>query len=140
VTTENDNVSGDEYILRRIPNLPGWVDTNQSRPVSTNAFRATGNDTLGISVFRERFTTPQEVATFNVKPDGYFVVRILASELFGLGLTLKPDPLPPGKGPRGHALIPGLYFGMPKNEERSLRAKIVLLVNSNWQKNVAYTP
>lgn len=140
MVTEQDSVEAEEFILRRILNLPNWVDLTLSRPIQGVAFSPTDKDADGISVFREQFTTPEAVAKTGANPAGYYVARLQASELIGLGLSITPDPLPPDSGPRGHALVPEMCSGMDKPNERALRAKLVLLINLDWQNRIVYTP
>ncbi len=71
-------------------------------------------DTEGISVFRENFTTPDEIDLATEKPGEYFIARLRVYDLNKLGLTVVPDPL---KGqPQGHALIPELRLAEYKSK------------------------
>lgn len=107
MNSQHDPISDDEFLLRRV--LRGDVDVNLPVPVQREGFRPTTRDIDGISLFRERFVSPSEVANGNKGPTEYYVIRLRASDIRGLGLSILPDvkddQLP------GHSLIPGQLPG-----------------------------
>ncbi len=129
---QSDPVSPDEWILRRVPynELNKLIDPDITPPISSTAFRPTKNDNDGVSVFRELFATPDEVANLYMQQNPgkkCYVIRVKAEAILepGLGITLTPDPiieLP------GHALIPELnterYFTLDKNWCKEVQSKI----------------
>lgn len=116
-----DPISPDEYLLRRVPfdenNKP--IDPELAQPVSRLAFRPSSKDVDGISLFREKFVTPEQIANLhreNSKGKECYVVRVKAKDLFdpSVGVKVIPnkiDALP------GHALIPEINIGYKLNKE-----------------------
>ena len=90
------------------------------------AFTPNREDEDGLSVYRERLVTPEQVkANARKPPEEYIVVRLLAKSLYDLGLTivLSPDdPLP------GHCVIPELSLGEYKRNKRVLKPVQVALM------------
>ncbi len=98
-------VQEDEAVLRLINKV--YLNPALPTPVQPEAFRPTADDADGVSVFRERFVSPEELLE-SVPPekrDRYVVARISVAELTSAGLTVIPDPI---ETPQGHALIPEL--------------------------------
>lgn len=105
VENERDPVSLNEYVLRRIHK--NQFDRAQDNPVLRLAFKPAPPDTDGISVFRERFVSPTELANAGRKPGEYYVARLSVRELKDtLALSVIADP-DENQQP-GHALIPEL--------------------------------
>lgn len=67
------------------------------------------NDTDGLSVYREKYHTPAEVAAFRTKgTKPTWIARLSAKSIADMGLSLTPDPRDPDHGlpaRAGHALI-----------------------------------
>jgi rhodanese-related sulfurtransferase len=100
---ENDPISDDEILYRRIPLSKGWI--NESR-VSMNAFKPRPDDDSGISVYRARFLSV-EAAAQGLSKQGYYVVAMRAGDLRAAGIDIVPKPL---DAIPGHAEIPSLAF------------------------------
>lgn len=137
-TNEHDPVSPDEYVLRRVPT--NWFKSALSEPVQRVAFEPNEQrDVEGISVFREFFVTSIEVARHGPKGlNGYYVVRLLAADIFALGLSIIPDPQE--DQPQGHAVIPELnsasVSGGNKQRAKELQYELAKL----GSRNIAYSP
>lgn len=130
---EHDPVSPDEHVLRRI--FIRHFDSALGEPIQRVAFQPNNNDTHGISVFRELFVTPAEVAQKGPKdPSEYYVVRLLAADVFTLGLSILPDPQ--GDQPPGHAVIPELNPKMDQKRSKELQRGLAKLGG----RNIAYEP
>ena len=103
-----DPIQPDEIILRRIPESQvGTDDPRWPLPAGFDPHRT--NDTDGLSVYREKHHSPEQVAGFRTKgTKPTWVARISAKSIIDLGLTLIPDPRGPEYGlpaRPGHALI-----------------------------------
>lgn len=130
---EHGPVSPDEYILRRV--FVDHFNPALSEPVQRVAFQPNKNDTDGISVFRELFVTPAEIARRGPKgPSKYFVVRLLAADIFALGLSILPDPQ--SDQPPGHAVIQELNPKVDERRSKELQRELAKLGG----RNVAYEP
>lgn len=58
---------------------------------SLQAFRPTEHDTHGLSLFRAKYMSPEQVAATGTSRHGYHVAAVHAGDLVQLGLTLRPD-------------------------------------------------
>lgn len=135
---QDDPVTPDEYVLRRVLNKKDHIDLSLSNPVARAAISPTGNDDRGISVYREEFITPKEVAESGRYESGYYVVRLQVTELEGIGLSVIPDPLDGEL--LGHALVPELGR-IAKNVDKSAYRKLSLkLINLISHENVVFDP
>lgn len=105
---ENDPVLPTEYVLRRIVNQKDFYDATLDQPVVRTACCPTKNDVDGLSVFRELFVSPEEVAAAGTNPAGYYVAKLLVADILDLGLTVIPDPKP--EQLEGHSLVPELTY------------------------------
>lgn len=141
MASESDPVDPDEIVLRRVLNHSDRIDINLPRPVQRIAFRPTDDDVAGISLFRSRFTTPQEVADSGTNPKGYYVVALPVREFLNLGLTVVPDPR--AGQPGGHSLVPelnSLYVPNNKGRSKILQVKLAQLVNQDIDGRLVYVP
>jgi hypothetical protein len=103
--SDNDPISDDEYLFRRIPAWLAYVDIDRGT-VSPNAFSQGKKDLEGLSFYREQFVDAKTLAMSPEHERGnYFVAKIRAAEMRKLGLTLTPNPMPPLLG---HTLVPEL--------------------------------
>lgn len=79
------------------------------------------NDTDGLSVYREKYHTPEQVAGYRTKgTKPMWIARLSAKSITDLGLTLKPDPRGPENGlpaRPGHALIVEMNSNTRKSDE-----------------------
>ncbi|RLA52192.1 MAG: hypothetical protein DRR42_08200 [Gammaproteobacteria bacterium] len=136
--SEDDNILPAELLLRRILNRGEEIDFTLPRPVQGLAFSPNIHDSDGLSLFREKFSSPEDVARSGRNPRGYYVAQIPASEILDLGVTLVPDPqtdtLP------GHSLIPELTYSSSKQYKRELRNKLAQLVNKDPKNRIVFHP
>lgn len=117
---DSDAVADDEVILRRIPRSKSWYNP-ATKQLEDEAFAPLRNDKDGISVSRRRsdgnpsFLTDAQVGISGLSKSGYFVAALRVRDVRRLGLSVIPDPIPPGnpdglpENP-GHALIPELNY------------------------------
>ena len=140
MVTESDPVQPDEYVFRRILNQHDIIDRGSRHPVQRIAFRPTGKDVDGISVFREIFTTAEKVAHSGRSVKGYYVARISVSEIQELGFTVIPDPKPLGETLPGHSLVPELTWNTPRRDSITSQLKLADLVNKDVLATIVYNP
>ncbi len=102
-----------EVVLRRIPKQKGMAPDLKS--VLPGAFAPITHDTDGLSVHLASIHTPKQVAQdFRGKgTQPVWVAHLRAIDIFALGLTIVPDPIPESLDPPrpaqpGHAIIPEL--------------------------------
>lgn len=105
-------VEKNELLFRRIPVSMGWCDENG---VSPEAFDPRPDDTSGISLYREKYKSLQEVARGKSRK-GYFVGVLLAGDLTDRGLVAVPRP---EEDDRGHVELPSLRFDNRRTPEAS---------------------
>ena len=96
-------VTRDEILYRRIPASKGWYDDRNR--VSPEAFDPRKNETGGISLFRSKYKTIQEVAKGPSRA-GFFVAVLRAGDLIKEGIRIVPRPDPPNVP--GPVELPGL--------------------------------
>jgi hypothetical protein len=95
-------VGDDEYLYRRIPLVFG----PEGQQPSPKAFRPRESDKTGISFFRAKYTSPEQVAANN-REKHYYIAVLLAGDLRANGFQIVPRP----EGhPPGHAEIPDLTW------------------------------
>jgi len=122
---EGSEPIGDEELLyRRIPVSKGWYSDGS---VSPEAFDPRDDESTGISIYRAKYITLQEVAKGKSKK-GYFVAILRAGDVSPeMKLVPKPEP-----GDLGHAEIPDVTCHnrlTPEAELRKLRlAELVMEV------------
>lgn len=118
-------VAKDELLYRRIPVSKRWYDQNG---VSPEAFDPRKNETSGISFFRSKYKSIQEVAK-GKSEGGYYVAVLRAGDLIREGFEVVPRPNP--KDP-GHIELPALTCDnrrAPEAYERRVRlAKLCVRV------------
>lgn len=135
---QDDPVTPDEYILRRVLNRNDYINWSLSEPVTKAALSPTREDAVGISVYRELFATPEQVAADGPSGDGYYVVRILAANIFNLGLSIVPNPLNPGLA--GHCLIPELGGDAKAADVTAYRATSRSVIRTITHNNIVFDP
>ncbi len=102
-----------ERLLRRIPNAPGYIDEFLIDPISRQAFSPRRDESEGISLYRERFTSAAQLAATG-KNGNCYVARLVVSDVVALGLTVIPDVQ---DGLPGHVLIPELNSVLQTKEK-----------------------
>jgi hypothetical protein len=116
-------VEADEFVLRRIHQ--SHCDPALPVAIFLAAFRPTKADTAGLSVFREKEISAEQVAASGRKPDEYYVARLHVEDLQALGLSVERDELP--LGPRGHAVIPEISTHMYQSDKGKCKAIMIEL-------------
>lgn len=116
---QSDPIHPDEIILRRVREAHMTTDTPRwPLPDAFDPDKLRDED--GLSVYREKYHTPQEVAALRTKGKGpCWVVRVPAKSILNLGLTLRPDGRKPEVGlpsRPGHALIVEMNSGTRKSD------------------------
>ena len=132
MTNQADPITPDEKVLRRIANNKDWIDFNLPTPIQRAAFQPYPRDTDGISLFRELFVTPQQVATARENSTGYYISRLDVSSITPLGLTVIPNPIEDQLP--GHSLIPELSFSeykKNKNKTKEIQLKLARIASEN---------
>lgn len=92
MSQESEAFSPDEFIVRRMHK--NHYDAAQPAPVTTVALRPTPQDTTGLSVSRQKYTTAEALAASGRRPGESYTVRLGVAELQRLGLSVMPDPDP----------------------------------------------
>ena len=100
-------IADGEELYRRIPISNNWYDpATDSRP-SPKAFRPHRADETGLSVFRAKYNTPDQVAE-NERGSRYYIAVLRAGDLRANGLEVVPKAVPPDCP--GHAEILSLTY------------------------------
>jgi hypothetical protein len=105
---EHEPVEDSEFVYRRIH--PRFFSPASSVSVLFEAFRPNRSDVTGLSVFRARFSQPEDCFA-RADPSavgGFAVARLAVAALNVFGLTVRPEIIP--AGPPGHAVIPELNW------------------------------
>ena len=114
---EADPVADEELLYRRIPASKGWYTEGAMSP---EAFDPRKDETTGVSLYRAKFNSPQQVARGRSK-GGYYLAVLRARDLRIHGIEVVPRPAP---GAPGHAELSGLTChnrSTPEALERKLR-------------------
>jgi hypothetical protein len=119
-------VTRDELLYRRIPVSKGWYDERNG--VSPEAFDPRKNEVGGISLFRSKYKTVQEVAKGPSKR-GYYVAVLRAGDLIKEGIQIAPRPDPPHSP--GHVELPSLTCEN-RNTSEALERKHILVRLCLW--------
>jgi hypothetical protein len=126
MSAEQDAVDVQEYVLRRIHKSN--YDAQLRVAVKPVAFKPTESDEDGISVYRERFVAPAEVAAAGRTPGAYYVARLAVEALQALGITVVPTP----GDLHGHAVLAELnrpFHEKEKQRSRELQLKLAELAS-----------
>lgn len=97
----------DELIYRRIPTQPEFFNPAIDPDPTPRAFRPRKDDKTGISVYRAKYKSPEQVAT-NDRGKQFFVAVLNVGELRARGIEVAPDPNLPDDP--GHAEITDLTY------------------------------
>lgn len=112
----NEPITDDEILYRRIPTKPEYFNLDKDLQPSPLAFNPHENDVTGLSVYRAKYRTPQQVAR-NKAGKRFYVGFLRASDIRRHGMDVVPRPIPPDD--IGHAEIPDLTH----ENRRSLRSR-----------------
>jgi len=122
--SDEEPIGPDEYVLRRIhPN-----NCNPTDPISVKRceFEPKQRDADGISLYREKITSAEQLSEAGKNPGSYYIARFHVSELQAIGLTVVPSP---GDLP-GHVSIPELSWarhGADKPRSKELQLALARL-------------
>src|SRR6266849_9638596 len=123
MTRQQESIAAEEFVLRRIHK--NHYDPRLPVAITPLAFRPTPEDVVGISVYREKYISPVQVAEAGRQPGQYYVARLPVQALAALNLTVVPDDEP--AGPPGHAIIPELSTAAyQQNKQRSKDLQMAL--------------
>ena len=113
-----DHVDNEEILYRRVPF--GWFNSRVSPNPFADAFRPhRTDDTDGLSFYRARYKTPEEVAVGRSKYP-YHVAEVRVSDLRALGLTISVTENDPS-----HVLVPELNSANYKSDRTYEVAQII---------------
>jgi hypothetical protein len=118
--SEEGSVEPGESILRRIPRAVDYYNPSLALPILAVSFRPRDDETDGISFYRERFVSVLTLAASGRKPP-YIIARMMASDIFALGLSLVPTP--GDEGLPGHVVMPELSVLAKRNNKRFVTEK-----------------
>ena len=119
----HEPLDDDEVVYRRIPVNPSFYDPERDSKPSPQAFKPREDDTTGISVFRAKYVTPEEV-TSNPRGRPYYVAALRVGDLRAEGIEVLPRPNEDGPG---HAEIPALTYETRKLD--SSKERMLLLAH-----------
>lgn len=114
-------IDDDELLYRRIPVSMSWYSNNQLSP---EAFDPRPDETTGISIYRDKYKTIEEVAKGKSKK-GYFVVVFRARDLRQRGIEIVPRPDTPDGWDAGHAELPSLTASN-RDSDAAMETKLAL--------------
>jgi hypothetical protein len=103
-----------------------------------DAFRPTKRDKTGISVIRRRFKSAKDAGK-GKNPAGYFVARLLVSDLRANGLDVVPRPQTNEGIDHAHAELPDLNAGNRRTDDVRLRTKILAELANKFEVQGPYT-
>ena len=122
---DSEPIEDDELLYRRVQLV--HFDPSQGPCPSPQAFRATAHDETGVSVFRAKFTTVEDVVR-NDRGKSYYVAVLRAGNLRANCIDVVPKPQ---EDRPGHAELPGLTYENRKSdtseEARQLLARKLCL-------------
>ncbi len=119
----SEAVEDHETLFRRIPVACGFYDPLLDAKPSPIAFRPTQQDRTGLSIYREKYKSIEQVGCGRAGKK-YFVAVLNAGDLRQLGMDVVPRPL---ENDPGHCEIADLTYanrkGMPYAEWQALLAE-----------------
>jgi hypothetical protein len=117
-------IDDDEILFRRIPVSMGWYANGL---LSSEAFAPRRDEHSGISVYRKRFRSLEEVAQGKSKL-GYYVVSLRVADLRKAGIEVVPQPVVPEGWDDAHAELPGLNTNNRRtNSAEALQSRLAEL-------------
>ena len=121
MASEPTPIDDDEILYRRIPVSKDWYVNGV---VYGEAFAPRRDEHSGISLYRERFRSLNEVAKGKA-PKGYYVASLRVSDLRKAGIIVEPRPDTPEGWDAAHVEIPGLNAGNRQtNEAEELQSQL----------------
>jgi hypothetical protein len=130
-TDEADPIADSELLYRRIPAIAGYYDPQVADKPSPQAFRPRPYDATGLSFWRAKHKTIEEVAR-GQPGRAYYVAIVKAADLRNHGMTIVP------RGDPGHAEIPELTYETRKDDralefQKLLAAELCLEVTGPFE-------
>ena len=122
--TESDGtepIADEELLYRRIPVSMGWYGEGRLSP---EAFGARSDELTGISIYRAKYKSLDEVAKGKGKK-GYFVAVFRAGDLRQQGIEVAPSPNTPEGHDPAHAELPGLT-ALNRDSDSALEQRLAL--------------
>jgi hypothetical protein len=113
VSNEVSPIDDDEILYRRVPVSTDWY---AGGVLQGEAFSPRKDEASGISVFRAKFKSVEEVAK-GQSAKGYYVVSLLAAELRANAIDVEPSPEVPSGWDESHAELPQLNAANRKSSE-----------------------
>lgn len=113
-----DHVRDDEILYRRL--LSSKYDPLSDHSIPQDAFRPSRHDQNGISWYRAKDLTPEQVASAGRNLQGYHVLAVRAGDLRARGLTLVAD-----DDPKGHVSIPEMNYNNRRSDETIEHAQVI---------------
>lgn len=107
-------ITDDEELYRRIPVSMNWYDPATAPYLSPKAFRPRQDDETGLSVYRAKYKSAEEVGKSG-RGKRYFVGVLCAGDLRKQEIMVIPKPALPDDP--GHAELPGLRYANRKETE-----------------------
>lgn len=100
-------IERDEVLYRRISEKSGYYQPTRSPKFSPRVLHPNNGDGDGISLYRSKYVTPEQVGKAGKQNQVYWVISFLAASFQDQGLSIQPsadEPLP------GHVVIPEMRF------------------------------
>jgi hypothetical protein len=136
MSDDSDCISADRPVLRRIKRCQGFYNPRKSPVIEAGAFRPNAGDADGLSFYLEDELSVEELVASLPEPStDWIVVRLLAKDIFELGLTLTRT-TDPGDLP-GHVVISEINWTAYQDdvEKRTkikpAMAKLAMIADSN---------
>jgi len=121
----DEPISDDEIVYRRVSEKSGWYDSASDLPVAWEAFRPNRNDLRGLSVWRARYRTTEEVAETGAKPGRrYFILCLRVRPLREAGVVVEPSPEDGGPGHASFVNMNASTYQQDRDSMRELAEKI----------------
>ena len=123
----SESIEDHETLFRRIPVTGGFYDPSLDAKPSPMAFRPTKHDTTGLSIYREKYKSIEQVAHGRAGKK-YYIAVLKAGDLRQLGMEVIPRPL---DNDHGHCEIVDLTYAnrkvMPYAEWQAILAEQLCL-------------
>lgn len=105
-------IADDELLYRRIPASLNLYDPSAELFLLPDAFRPNASDTTGLSLYRSKYKSIEDVARGR-EGKTYYVAVLRAGDLRAAGIAIVPRPL---EGDPGHVELPGLTYENRKSD------------------------
>ena len=106
----SEAIEDHEILFRRIPVVCGFYDPSLDTKPSPMAFRPTQHDTSGLSIYREKYKSIDQVGCGRAGKK-YYVAVLKAGDIRQLGMEVVPRPL---ENDPGHCEIVDLTYANRK--------------------------